>query len=507
MNGRTSIIVLSSLALGLAGLESALARGGGGGGGGMRGGGGGMRGGGGMHSSPSVSRPATSRPSSSAPRSDVQRPASSGLDRPARADVSPTSRDIGTSARPVNSSSASLPGHGVAVSTATPHNYGSVARPAAVGMAAAAGVAAGAAIAANPGLHSRNVPVGSPHQGGGVAISGPRGSFGAIHGPGGQTAVVHGPRGNTMVHNIPGGCQAVYWGGHSYWHHDYYWYAPVWHDDDWYWEYRYPPVGYWYPALPPGYETVVIDDATFYSDDAMYFQEGTQDGQDGYVVVPPPATNSAGEALAVLQHACDFLGSVTSFTAEVDLDMDRYLQGGDKVPVSLHCVVRVHQPDRLAVEYKGASDDRKVVYDGKNVTAVDRLKSKFTIVGAQPRLEDAIPGVKAKQSIIMPFSDLLQRDAFDTLSTAMRTAEYVGIRKVGNVECHQLAFTQDNVDWQLWVQTGDQPLPMKSLIQYKKDSKTPRYSWEARKWEINQPQPDDAFTVDKASAAAHPAPG
>jgi hypothetical protein len=385
----------------------------------------------------------------------------------------------------------------------------------------------GAALAANPGLRARSersgtLPGGADYgsvtgPGGGQAgaISGPRGDFAAIRGPGGNTVTgvrdasgdrgaIRGPRGNVLIDNIPGNCNAINWGGHNYWHDNYYWYAPVWYDDDWHYEYRYPPVGYWYPALPDGYETIEVDGSTYYSSDAMYYQAGTQNGQDGFVVVPPPATNSAGKAMAILQSTCDYLGSVTSFVAEVKLDMDRYLQTGDKVPVSVNCVIQVRQPDRLAVEYKGASDNRKAVYNGQNFTMKDPLDPKISIFGAPPRLEDAIPAVKAKQNVILPLSDLLQRDAFDTISLAIQSAEYVGIRKVDGVDYHHLTFTQEDVDWQLWVQTGDQPLPKRALIQYKKDAKSPRYVWEVLKWELEPSLSDDAFSIDMSAALSGP---
>ena len=541
MNGKISMCVLGSLVLGLAVLDSSGGRGGGG----MSRG---SMGGGGMRSAPSVSRPQSSRASSftpsadrsdfhSASRSEFDRPVHSDFQRPTGSDLSRSdlagSRDLGTAPRSAYSSGANRPSYGANLNTARPANYGSVSRPVAAVAVGTAAVAGGAALAANPNLGTPNarsgvsgtLPGGADYRtgtgpGGGQAgaISGPRGDFAAIRGPGGQTAAgirdadgdraaFTGPRGNTVVDRIPDDCDAYYWGGHSYWHSDYYWYSPYWYNDAWHYEYRYPPTGYWYPALPTNSETVVIGDDTYYSADAMYFQAGEKDGQDGYLVVPPPATNSAGEALAILRRTCDFLGSVTSFTARLDLDLDRYLQAGDKVSVAADCVIRVRQPDRLAVEYQGSADDRKIVYDGKYITVQDRREPKTSIVGALPRLEDAIPAAKAQQNIILPFGDLLQRDAFDTLSAAIQSAEYVGVRKVDGEEYHHLAFSQEGVDWQLWVKTGDQPLPMRAVLQYKQDAKAPRYVWKVTEWELEPSFPADAFTPDPVPPPDAPAPG
>jgi hypothetical protein len=521
MNAKYTTWILAALFLGAAALDSTGGRGGGGGG--MRGGGGGMR------SSPSVSRPAMSRPTSysqSVPRADFNRPAQNDFNRPmpsefSSADLPQSSRENLSAAKSAYSSGANLPGYGSGMSSARPASYGSISRPAAAAAVTAASVG-GASLASNPNLGSRSARSGTlpggadyatasgPRGGQAGVISGPRGDFAAIRGPGGNSVAgvrdadgdrgaVRGPRGNVVVDNVPDHCDSYYWGGHNYWHSGYYWYSPYWYNDSWHYEYRYPPTGYWYPALPTNSETVVIGDDTYYSADAMYYQAGEKDGQAGYVVVPPPATHSAGAAHAILQRTCDFLGAATSFVAEVDLEMDRYLQAGDKVAVSAQCTVRVRQPDRLAVETKGAADDTHVVYDGANFTVQDRRVPKTTVVGAPPRLEDAIPGAKAEVDIVIPFGDLLQRDAFDTLSTAIQTADYVGIRKVDGVDYHHLAFSQDNVDWQLWVLTGDQPLPMRAVVQYKQAAKAPRYVWKVKQWTLEPPLPDSTFVLPPAN--------
>jgi hypothetical protein len=406
------------------------------------------------------------------------------------------------------------------LSTVRPQNYGSVSESGSgAGLAMAAGVAGGAALASSA-RGNRDVQTGQTPGGGNyVAVEGPRGEFGAIRGPGGGTAAgargpggeeiagVRGPRGNWIVDRTPDGCHDINWGGHEYWCDDYYWYAPVWYDDDWYWEYRYPPVGYWYEDLPVNCETVTVSNVTYYVSDSMYFEAGAKEGKNGYVVAPPPATNSAGQALAVLQRTCDFLGSVTSFTAQVDVTIDRYLESGDKVPTSSRRTIRVQQPDHAAADVVGAKENQRMVYNGKTWTAIDRLNAKHFSIGTLPRLEDALPDLRQKRKVNMPFGDLLQRDAFDTLSIGVKSAEYVGVQDLNGTPCHHVAFTQDKVDWELWVKTGDQPLPMKLVASYKTAPKTPRFTWICAKWEINQPQPPGAFAVELPIAQKPPSSG
>jgi hypothetical protein len=65
-----------------------------------------------------------------------------------------------------------------------------------------------------------------------------------------------------------------------------------------------------------------------------------------------------------------------------------------------------------------------------------------------------------------------------------RTAVYVGLRRVGSVLCHHLAFAQDNVDWQIWIAAEGPPLPMKIVIDFKTRASRPQYSVVLSQWDL-----------------------
>jgi hypothetical protein len=41
-------------------------------------------------------------------------------------------------------------------------------------------------------------------------------------------------------------------------------------------------------------------------------------------------------------------------------------------------------------------------------------------------------------------------------------AKYLGTGIIGGVECDHLAFRDADVDWQIWIATGDRPYPCRS---------------------------------------------
>jgi len=55
-----------------------------------------------------------------------------------------------------------------------------------------------------------------------------------------------------------------------------------------------------------------------------------------------------------------------------------------------------------------------------------------------------------------------------------------------------LAFTQKEIDWQIWIEEGPRPLPRKLLITYKNEPLSPQYTAILSGWDL-QPRLSDSF--------------
>jgi hypothetical protein len=92
---------------------------------------------------------------------------------------------------------------------------------------------------------------------------------------------------------------------------------------------------------------------------------------------------------------------------------------------------------------------------------------------------------------------------------------YVGPALVGGDPCDQFAFRQEGVDWQVWIQKGDSPLPRKLVITTTDEDARPQYisvlSWNlapalSEKMFVFEP-PADAYRITIQEITAEPAPG
>ena len=75
----------------------------------------------------------------------------------------------------------------------------------------------------------------------------------------------------------------------------------------------------------------------------------------------------------------------------------------------------------------------------------------------------------------LPLADLLSDDPWSVFSERVTGGFTVGASEVEGHACTHLAFTQDNVDWQIWIDAGETPTPRKLVITYKQMPSFPEY--------------------------------
>jgi hypothetical protein len=196
----------------------------------------------------------------------------------------------------------------------------------------------------------------------------------------------------------------------------------------------------------------------------------------------------------ILRASTSYLAGLERFAIETDNVIDVVLASGQKLQFENPAKVTVRRPDRFRAERVGDLVDQVFVYDGKGLTLHDRGRGYYATVAAPPTLEGALEFARNSLDVVAPAADLLDRDAFQVLTQAASSGVYVGPATVGGVRCHHLAFTGPEVDWQLWVQEGEQPLPRKYVITSKLEPGAPEFSVWLRRFDVAPATPDALFT-------------
>ena len=74
---------------------------------------------------------------------------------------------------------------------------------------------------------------------------------------------------------------------------------------------------------------------------------------------------------------------------------------------------------------------------------------------------------------------------YDGFISRFLSGEYLGLSLVDDLRCHHIAFSMEEVDLQVWVEEGSQPLLRKLLFTFKNLPMQPQYSARIMLWELD----------------------
>jgi hypothetical protein len=168
--------------------------------------------------------------------------------------------------------------------------------------------------------------------------------------------------------------------------------------------------------------------------------------------------------------------SLPEFSVRGDITHEQVINGDLKVQKSSSADTLVRRPDHLKSDVIG--DDEKshtLFFDGKTLTLYTPARKYYAQVDAPGTIGAAVDKAQSSYGVDLPVSDFL-RMADDDFAKGLTAAGDVGKSRVGNADCEHYAYRKADVDYQLWIDAGDKPLPRKLVITSKKEPTQPEYT-------------------------------
>ncbi len=204
-------------------------------------------------------------------------------------------------------------------------------------------------------------------------------------------------------------------------------------------------------------------------------------------------TNVAPEAAQVLRNACEYLAEAPYFGITAEIWREHVNDAGEKLQFTRVVEMEVKRPNRLHVEIEAPHDQRGFWYDGKSLTILERKQNLFSISEMPSKMDAALDKAHDDFGMDLPLIDLAVRDPYANAMAKVKTGRYFGVGPALGFSCHHLAFTQDNVDWQVWIDDGPQPLIRKFVITHKNEPGAPEFTALIRSWNLSDRIADSAF--------------
>lgn len=205
-------------------------------------------------------------------------------------------------------------------------------------------------------------------------------------------------------------------------------------------------------------------------------------------------------AVSAAQKMKAYLHGLKSFEVRADATMEESLDNDLKVQLTNRVRYEYRAPDKLFAEWQSDRQLRRLYYDGRKLTLVSPLAGYYATTDQTGSVADVLQRISDKYGIVFPLPDLFLWAWSTEPAQGVTAAMNVGPAMIVKAPTDQYLFRQGDVDWQVWIARGGQPLPRKIVVTDRTDPTRPSYA-ALLQWNPGVALPDDHFTFVPPSAA------
>jgi hypothetical protein len=206
------------------------------------------------------------------------------------------------------------------------------------------------------------------------------------------------------------------------------------------------------------------------------------------------------EADRLLREMSDKLSKAPRFALEAEETFDEIPDVGPRRELTSVRSIVMERPNRAVADVVGETRNRTVWFDRGRLTVLDKEQNAYASLEAPPTVDAVLDWVAEEYGIEVPLSDLLFSDVYSILMEGVIRGEYLGFQKAAGASCHHLAFEQETIDWQIWID-AETRLPRKLAIAYKTEPGEPRYEVVITKWNLSPTFPEGLFDFEPPEGA------
>ncbi len=205
-------------------------------------------------------------------------------------------------------------------------------------------------------------------------------------------------------------------------------------------------------------------------------------------------------AMETLKKMSNLLAATPAFGFTAEETYDEY-DGNQMLQFGNLRSVAVRRPDRIVADTTGDTVNRSAWFDGKTFSLLDKEHNIYSSADIPGTIDELLDRLDEQFEVVIPLGELISADLHAQLTQQLQGASYIGLNQVGGTPCHHLAFRLDLLDFQLWLEAGESPLPRKLVITYKQEPGMPQYTAVFGRWNLKMETPDSLFEFEVPAGA------
>jgi hypothetical protein len=203
------------------------------------------------------------------------------------------------------------------------------------------------------------------------------------------------------------------------------------------------------------------------------------------------------EAMAILMKMADFLSQAKTFEVTLDTGYDVVQENGQKVEFGAVRKMVVDRPNRQRVDIEQRDGSKaEFIFNGKAIYIYNALDNVYGTIEKPGTIDQAVKYFTEELQMRYPLGELFSTSLPESLKQLVHEINYVDAAVLDGVDCDHLAARSDEVDFQVWIEKGDKPIPRRIIITYKNEQAEPQFWGQFRNWNFAPKISESLFAIN-----------
>jgi hypothetical protein len=200
----------------------------------------------------------------------------------------------------------------------------------------------------------------------------------------------------------------------------------------------------------------------------------------------------------------DYMAGLNTFRVDTTtVDETKVSKNGQKLQQLAESKIAIKRPGEMRIERLGPNGHVVFRDDGNQFSVYNSDQNIYATAPAPGNLDQAADQAREELKVDAPGVDLIASHPYEALTEGVTEGHYLGLAPMGGgVMAHHLAMTRKNgISYQIWIQDGPQPVPLRYVVTASDMRGSPQFTIELRNWQPNAPVPGDSFTFTPPAGA------
>jgi hypothetical protein len=219
---------------------------------------------------------------------------------------------------------------------------------------------------------------------------------------------------------------------------------------------------------------------------------------------PPPAPEASAQdqaGRALLLGMAEFMARAPAMSVTMRSDYDAIQADGQRIEFGERRRISMQRPDKLRVDVERSDGERgTAMFDGRWITAYKPAENVYARVEKPGNLDQALVYMVRDLRATLPLARMFTTGFPVDMDKRVTSVSVVEECSLFDVPTQHVAVRTADVDLQLWIAKGPEPLPRRVVITYKNAPGQPQFRADLYDWSV-------APKIDAAAFAFVPPAG